>query len=67
MELIVLGTSVLVQLAAVILSVRLIKITGRRIAWTLIAVAIFLMALRRCITMCRLLSGDITHPPDLSA
>ncbi len=64
---VVLATSILLQLAAAFLALRLIRITGRRTAWVLIAVAIFLMGARRCITMFRLLSGELAYPPDLSA
>jgi len=59
--------SVFLQFAAAFLALRLIQITGRFTAWVLIAAAIFLMAVRRSITLFRLLFGDISHLPDLSA
>ena len=63
----VLAVSVLLQFSAAILALRLIRVTGRRTAWALIAAAVFLMAVRRFITLFRLLSGDLTQPPDLTA
>ena len=47
----ILVISILIQFAAAILALRLIRITGRRVAWVLIATALFLMAIRRCITL----------------
>jgi PAS domain S-box-containing protein len=43
--------SVLIQFAAAFLALRLIRVTGRRVAWILIAAALFFMAVRRCITL----------------
>ena len=43
----VLGTSVLLQFAAAILALRLIRVTGRSWAWALLAAGLFLMAIRR--------------------
>jgi len=63
----VLAASVLLQLAAAILALRLIRITGNRSSFMLIATAILLMALRRAITLYRLVSGDVLQPPDLAA
>jgi PAS domain S-box-containing protein len=47
----ILVISILIQFAAAILALRLIRITGRRVAWVLIATALFFMAIRRCITL----------------
>jgi len=63
----VLGFSVVLQFAAAFLALNLIQVTGRPKAWILIATAVFLMMARRGIALWRLLSGDLTHPPDLSA
>jgi two-component system cell cycle sensor histidine kinase/response regulator CckA len=63
----VLGISTLLQIAAALLALRLIRVTGRQPAWVLIATAVSLMAVWRCITLFRLISGDLAHPPDLSA
>lgn len=64
---IVLAISILLQLTAAFLALRLIQITGRWQAWTLIAAAIFLMTVRRSITFYRLISGSLTYRPDLLA
>ena len=63
----VLAASILLQVTAAFLALRLIRVTGAGRAWTLIAAAVMLMAVRRCITLYRLSSGDLTHPPDLPA
>jgi len=57
--------SVILQFTAAFLALRLISITGRRIAWTMIAVAISLMAVRRCISLYWLVSGTPPQPLDL--
>ncbi len=62
----VLGVSVFFQLVAAFLALRLIRLTKTRTAWILIAVAIFLIALRQFIIFYRLVTGDLSSPPDLS-
>jgi PAS domain S-box-containing protein len=47
----ILVISILIQFTAALLALRLIRITGRRMAWVLIAAALFFMAVRRCITL----------------
>ncbi len=49
--LIIVILSIIVQLAVAFLAIRLIKITGHRIAWILIATAMILQASRRIITL----------------
>jgi len=66
-EVLILGISILLQFTAAILALRLIKVTKNRWGWGLIALAVFLMAVRRSITFYRLLSGDLSLPPDLLA
>ena len=63
----VLGTSIVLQLAAAFLALRLIKATGWRVAWTLIAIAMAVMGARRGIAFYHLLSGDPSLTPDLAA
>lgn len=63
----ILGISILLQFTAAGLALRLIKITGKRLGWILISIAILLMAIRRCITLSHLLSDQIPIPPDLMA
>ena len=67
MILLILGTSIVLQFGAAILALMLNRITGHLIAWWLIAFAIILMTVRRCITFGRFWSGDIAHPPDPTA
>jgi PAS domain S-box-containing protein len=55
--------SILVQFASAIMAVRLISLTGRRVAWLLIALAIALMMLRRVESLAMLLAGAaVTRP-----
>jgi len=62
----ILAISILLQFTAGFLAFRLIKVTGRRTAWVLIATAVFFMAIRRCITLFHMLSGKII-PADFTA
>jgi signal transduction histidine kinase len=48
---VILVISILLQFATAVLALRLIRVTGRRTAWVLIAAALFFMAIRRCITL----------------
>jgi PAS domain S-box-containing protein len=48
---VILVISILLQFATALLALRLIRVTGRRTAWVLIAAALFFMAIRRCITL----------------
>lgn len=52
---------------AAVLALRLVRITGHRAGWALIAAAVFLMAARRGITLYHLAIGDAAHPPDVYA
>jgi PAS domain S-box-containing protein len=61
----VLACSAVLQLTAAVMAFRLIRLTGRRTAWSLIAIALILMSIRRVIPLYRLLSGDPTIAPDL--
>jgi diguanylate cyclase (GGDEF)-like protein/PAS domain S-box-containing protein len=47
----ILWTSVLLQAVAVVLALRLIPVTGRALAWTLLSIAFVLMASRRTISL----------------
>jgi signal transduction histidine kinase len=62
----VLTVSILLQILAALLALRLIRVTQAGRAWTLIALAVLLMAVRRGLTLYRLASGDLAHPPDLA-
>lgn len=63
----ILAISVLLQFSAAFLALRLIRLTGRRTAWLLIATAVSLMAIRRSITLSGLFSRDLSRPPDFLA
>ncbi|GMT42786.1 MAG: hypothetical protein IEMM0002_1197 [bacterium] len=63
----VLTVSVALQFTAAYMSLKLIRVTGKQTVWALIAGTIFLMAVRQCITLYGLISGDMAHPPDISA
>ena len=63
----ILTISILLQLFAAIMAFRLIPLTGKKTAWSLIAAALMLMALRRCIPLIHMLSGDTIIHPDLNA
>jgi PAS domain S-box-containing protein len=60
----ILTLSISIQAAAAIMAFRLIGITGRRAAWSLIAAALTLMAVRRVVPLYRLMNGDVSISPD---
>lgn len=61
----VLILSITIQAAAAVMALRLIAVTGRKIEWVLISSVLMLMAVRRVIPLYRLISGDLSVPPDL--
>jgi len=61
----ILTISVLLQLATSFLAAKMIRVTGRRISWGLIALSIFFMALRRGISLFHFLSGGTQSQPGL--
>lgn len=64
---IILIISIVLQLTAAFLALRLIWVTEKRAAWVVIAVAIALMALRRGITLYQALSYGLPSPLDETA
>lgn len=60
----IVALSVVIQFAATITAIRLIKVTGRRAAWSLIATALVLMTLRRMVALYHLMTADTAFPPD---
>ncbi len=56
--------AVMVQLSAAYFALRLIRVTGRSTAWVLICTGFCIMALRRSISIARMLMGDPSNPPD---
>lgn len=63
----ILATSVLLQLTAAFLALRLTWVTGAGRAWWLIATAVFLMGVRRGITLVQSLAGDTAIQHDVAA
>jgi PAS domain S-box-containing protein len=63
----ILTLSILLQFVAAIMAFRLIPLTGKRLAWSLISAALMFMALRRCVPLIHILTGDTTIWPDLNA
>ncbi len=63
----ILTLSILLQFLAAFMAFRLIPLTGRLLAWSLVSAALVLMAIRRCIPLIRMLSGDTAIRPDLNA
>jgi len=63
----ILACSLAAQLTAAFMAFRLIRLTGTRLAWSLISAALALMAIRRIIPLYHLLTGDQSVLPDLYA
>jgi PAS domain S-box-containing protein len=66
-HILILSFSLLIQLIAVILALRLISITGRRFAWFALAAALGLMSVRRGISLHDVLTGVPRPDAALSA
>jgi len=64
MVILVLISSISLQVAAAFLALRLMWVTKRWAAWGIIAAAVSLMALRRCFTLYKLAFSGLPHPPD---
>jgi PAS domain S-box-containing protein len=62
----VLVTAAVVQMTAAAIALRLVRLTGRRWAWGLVASAILLMVARRGMPLYRILTGDPSFSSDLS-
>lgn len=60
----IIAFSTALQCAAALLAFRLLFNDPRQRAWLLISAAVLFMAVRRTITLYRLFSGDLSHPPD---
>ncbi len=57
----------LLQYAAAVFALRVLRITGKDAAWLLIAAVAFLMAVHRSVVLYRCVSLDQAYPPDLAA
>lgn len=64
---VILSISLLLQITAVILVLRLTRFTKKSISWLFIATAIFLMGVRRTVPLSRILLGDPMYKSDLIA
>lgn len=64
---VVLTVSILLQFAAAGLALGHIRLTGRKMAWACIALALILMGVRRTITWYRVISEDLSLPADPTA
>lgn len=62
----VIGAALVFQFAAAAFALRLIRVTRWHTAWILISISIFLIAIRRLITLLRLISDDLSVPPDMT-
>jgi PAS domain S-box-containing protein len=49
-------------MAAALLALRLMRLTGRRLAWLLVSVGLFIMAVRRMVPLALVFSGTESHP-----
>jgi two-component system sensor histidine kinase UhpB len=56
---VILACSIGLQLVATCMAFRLIRLTGRYIAWSLVAIALLLMIIRRALPFYHLLAGDM--------
>ena len=62
----ILTASVLAQFATAYMALKLIQVTGNRLAWSLISFAISFMAVRRGISLFQYVSGEYLTPMDMS-
>ena len=63
---IVIFVSALLQFTASFVALRLMKVTGKTLSWGLIALAIFLMAIRRSVSFIKLIQAHQAPPMELS-
>ena len=64
---VLLGMTIVLQLMAGALALRLIRITEKRTGWVLLALAIALLTLQRCFYFLRVSAGEAPLPPLISA
>ncbi|MCL4207106.1 MAG: GAF domain-containing protein [Pirellulaceae bacterium] len=62
----VLVSATLVQLAVAAVALRMIWLTGRKWAWSLLVLAVLLMIARRSVPLFRIVAGDPTFSSDLA-
>ncbi len=61
MAYLILGGSILIQLVAAVLSLRLVRLTGYRSPWVVIAAALVLMSIRRSVTFYDIVIGGAEY------
>ena len=66
-SLLILALSIVLQLTAAVMALRLVKVTGWLFAWIIIATALFLMGARRSVTFYNAIFDELARPPNLSA
>ncbi|MHC5010741.1 MAG: PAS domain-containing hybrid sensor histidine kinase/response regulator [Planctomycetota bacterium] len=64
---IVLAVSIVLQLVGAFLALRLIRITERKVAWSLLALGFLAMAVRRALTLAHSRQFPDQHPPNVPA
>src|SRR6266853_2155070 len=60
---VLLGMTIVLQLMAAVLALRLIRITAKRTGWVLLALAVVLLALQHCLFLLRVTAGKAPLPP----
>src|SRR5712691_11401483 len=64
---VLLGMTIVLQLMAAVLALRLIRITAKRTGWVLLALAVVLLTLQRCLFFLQVTTGEAPLPPLLPA
>src|SRR6266704_2176222 len=64
---VLLGMSIVLQVVAAVLALRLIRITATCIGWVLLALAAVLLTLQRCLFFLQVTAGEAPLPPLISA
>jgi PAS domain S-box-containing protein len=60
---VLLGMTIVLQLMAAVLALRLIRITAQRTGWVLFTLAVVLLALQRCLFFLQVSTGEVPLPP----
>src|SRR5215510_2680693 len=56
------GVTIVLQLMAVVLALRLIRITAKRTGWVSLALAVILLELQRCLSFLQVTAGEAPLP-----
>src|SRR5262249_7128555 len=60
---VLLGMTIVLQLLAAVLALRLIRITTKCAGWVLLALAVVLLALQHCLLFFQVTAGEASFPP----